>query len=95
MSDQLPRMEKNILHLSKPVDYGEGKLVETLEFDEELSTETFNLLKADHKEMTNKEWLIIASRLCKKTPNFMLLKLCKEDKRLVVDYTIFLHLYAA
>lgn len=92
---QLPRMEKNVLHLKFPVDMGEGEIIATIEFDEEMSGETFNLLKADHTQMTNQDWIVIGSKLCNKSPHFLLQRLSKPDKRLLVDYIAFLHLVAA
>ncbi|MCB0375533.1 MAG: hypothetical protein KDD04_06410 [Sinomicrobium sp.] len=92
---KLPREENGIIWLKSPVDMGDGDVIKSLQFKKELSGEAFILMKADHREMTNQDYLILASKLCQKSPHFLLNRLSVPDMRFIVDYTAFLLLAAA
>lgn len=92
---KLPREEKGTIFLRDPVDMGGGEIIDQLHFKKELSAEAFILMKADHREMSNQDYLVLASKLCQKSPHFLLHRLSVADMRFVVDYTAFLLLAAA
>ena len=92
---KLPRMEQNTLHLKTPIDMGEGEIITTIEFDQEMTSIAMNMMKADPSTMTNADVLVVASKLCAQSPHFLLNRLSVADKRFVVDYTLFLLLVAA
>ena len=86
-------MKGNTLTLKNPVNLG-GKTVEKIEFKPEMTAKAMNLLKADHTSMTYGEVLHVAAVLCDQNPNFLLNWLSPDDKRAVVEHTLFLCLAA-